>query len=109
MFLSNFSIGQQRNELGAEKREMYRQAAMEFAKRANSDSGQYYAEITDQNGKPVDMPESDRRNLVAGQMLQERGRKLLAEGNTEEALYVLLEADKHFSQISLALLAIVGE
>ncbi len=31
-------------------------------------------------GKPVDMPESDRRNLVAGQMLQERGRKLLSQG-----------------------------
>ncbi len=69
-----------RAEIEAEKLEMYRRAAMSFAKRADDESGHYFAEITDQTGKPVDMPESDRRNLVAGQMLQERGRKLLSEG-----------------------------
>lgn len=55
------------------------------------------------------MPEADRRNLITGQTLQEHGRKLLAQGKdkAEEALYILMEADKHFSKVSLALLAIV--
>ncbi len=71
-----------------------------FAKRSDDASGQYFAEITDQTGKPLDLPESDRRNLITGQALQEHGRKLLARGkeHAEDALLVLQQADKHFSQ-----------
>lgn len=97
-----------RVQLDAEKLELMREAAASIAKRvADEDGGGEYAEICDQHGRPVQMPEADRRHLVTGQLLQERGRKLLVQGSAEEALFLFLEADKHFSQVSLALMAIV--
>jgi Holliday junction resolvasome RuvABC DNA-binding subunit len=89
-------------ELEHRKLEEAKEAALNFAERSDG----FFCEIQDQNGKVLQLPESDRKNLVAAQMLAEQGKKLVAAGKYEESLKLLHEAESLFNLVSPALLKI---
>jgi hypothetical protein len=53
------------------------------------------------------MPESDKRNLIAAQLLHQHGKKMMTDQRFEDAIKILTDAKKLFLQVSPALLKIV--
>ncbi len=93
-------------EMEEAKLDKLSEAALELG-RQNGEDGDYYAEIVDQNGKRVNMPEADKRNLTAAQLLHEHGKKLMAASKFEDAIKVLRDSIRLFMLVSPALLKIV--
>ena len=56
----------------------------------------YFIQIADQNGKPLQLPDEERRALSMAMMLNEKGRACLKRKQYGEALLLLLEADSAF-------------
>ncbi len=93
-------------EMEEAKLDKLSEAALELG-RQNGEDGDYYAEIVDQNGKRVNMPEADKRNLTAAQLLHEHGKRMMAAAKYEDAIKVLRDAIRLFMLVSPALLKIV--
>ncbi|KXJ08773.1 NEDD8 ultimate buster 1 [Exaiptasia diaphana] len=58
----------------------------------------YFLEIRDQEGRPLSLPESERKALALAMTLHEKGKSILKQNRNAEALLYLLEADKEFRQ-----------
>jgi len=54
--------------------------------------------ITDQNGKPIDFPIEEKKNLVQGMALHDKAKKLLKLREYDMCLPLLIEADHCFSR-----------
>jgi len=54
--------------------------------------------ITDQNGKPIDFPIEEKKNLVQGMALHDKAKKLLKLREYDTCLPLLIEADLCFSR-----------
>ncbi|KAJ4443419.1 hypothetical protein ANN_05087 [Periplaneta americana] len=74
-----------------------------LADRSN-DNLNYYLQITDQSGKPLNLPPEERKALVIAMSLHEKGRVALKNEDYALALVLLLEADKEFSRCQSQLL-----
>ena len=64
-------------------------------------------ELTDQNGKEVDLPKHERNALILAMSLHEKGRAAMRKANHELALILLLEAADEYAQCRSALLSTV--
>ncbi|XP_072034436.1 NEDD8 ultimate buster 1-like [Amphiura filiformis] len=72
-------------------------AAQALANRKeDSDHDNYFIQIADQDGKPLELPDGERRALSMAMMLNEKGRACLKRKQYGEALVLLLEADGAF-------------
>ncbi|XP_028403320.1 NEDD8 ultimate buster 1-like [Dendronephthya gigantea] len=58
----------------------------------------YFFEISDQNGKPLTLPDAERKSLVLAMTLHEQGRRVAEKRQYAEALPLLLGADEEFRQ-----------
>src|SRR5262245_49985629 len=68
---------------------------LQAAREASGDA--YYFEITNQDGRKVDLPAATRKGLTLGLSLHDRGKKEVDTGNVASGLEYLLAADKAFS------------
>ncbi|XP_038047872.1 NEDD8 ultimate buster 1-like isoform X2 [Patiria miniata] len=88
-----------------------KEAAAILAKRKDgghrSRGDQYFLQIADQTGKPIDLPDSEREALSVALALNEKGRACLKRKQHGEALLILLEAEKAFSQCRSEILTAV--
>lgn len=64
----------------------------------------YYVQIADQTGKPIPLPEEERKALALAMVLHEKGRAAMKRENFSDALLLFLEADKEFGHCSSELL-----
>ncbi|XP_022098382.1 NEDD8 ultimate buster 1-like [Acanthaster planci] len=100
--LSQSEVEARRREEQASKLVKTKEAAAILAKRKEgghrSHSEQYFLQIADQTGKAIDLPDSEREALSVALTLNEKGRACLKRKQYGEALLILLEADKAFSQ-----------
>lgn len=69
-----------------------------------NDKKSSYMEMQDQDGNPIYLPENERKSLMLGLALYEKGRTLLKDDNHSEALLLFLEADQAFSTCQSKLL-----
>jgi len=74
-----------------------RQAAEWMSSREDDGSG-YFAQISDQTGRPVDLPREERKALMLAMVLHEKGRAALKRRQFSDALVFLLEADSEFNK-----------
>ncbi|XP_070570059.1 LOW QUALITY PROTEIN: NEDD8 ultimate buster 1-like [Ptychodera flava] len=58
----------------------------------------YYLQIADHTGKPINLPAEERKALALAMTLNEKGRAALKRKQYGEALLLLLEADSEFKQ-----------
>lgn len=63
-----------------------------------------YMQMEDQDGNPIYLPENERKALMLGLALYEKGRAALKKENYREALPLLLEADEEFATCQSKLL-----
>ncbi|KAM3956339.1 LOW QUALITY PROTEIN: NEDD8 ultimate buster 1 [Aphomia sociella] len=63
-----------------------------------------YMKLEDQSGKAVEIPKSERRALLVGLALHERGRAAAKKQDYPLALVLLLEADRQLSECSSSIL-----
>ncbi|XP_020607233.1 NEDD8 ultimate buster 1-like isoform X2 [Orbicella faveolata] len=85
-----------------------RQAAEALSNRKdNFKDDRFFLEISDQEGKPVKLPDSERKALTLALTLHEKGRTVLNKRNYAEALLLLLEAEKEFSHCRAQILSAV--
>ncbi|XP_071792301.1 NEDD8 ultimate buster 1-like [Asterias amurensis] len=79
-----------------------KEAAAILAKRKDGGSSgsreRYFLQIADQTGKPIDIPDDEREALSVALTLNEKGKACLKRKQYGEALLILLEAEKAFSQ-----------
>ncbi|RVE43543.1 hypothetical protein evm_011801 [Chilo suppressalis] len=68
------------------------------------DDDDEYMKLEDQSGKAVQLPASERKALMVGLALHERGRAAAKNKEYSLALVLLLEADRHFSDCSSSIL-----
>lgn len=85
-----------------------RQAAEALSNRKdNFKDDHYFLEINDQEGRPIQLPESERKALTLALTLHEKGRIALKKRSYAEALLLLLEAEKEFSHCRAQILSAV--
>ncbi|XP_073230881.1 NEDD8 ultimate buster 1-like isoform X1 [Porites lutea] len=85
-----------------------RQAAEALSSRKdNVRDDRFFLEINDQEGKPIQLPDHERKALTLALTLHEKGRSELKKRNYAEALLLLLEAEKEFSHCKAQILAAV--
>ncbi|KAG6448502.1 hypothetical protein O3G_MSEX005528 [Manduca sexta] len=63
-----------------------------------------YMKLEDQNGVAMELPPAERRSLMVGLALHERGRVAIRHKDFALALVLLLEADRQFSECRSSLL-----
>jgi len=73
-------------------------SVFEFHVIAFIDGSDYYAQISDQRGRPIDLPAAERRALTLAMVLHEKGRAALKRRQFADALVFLLEADSEFNK-----------
>ncbi|XP_033114770.1 NEDD8 ultimate buster 1-like [Anneissia japonica] len=97
------------NEEEAKKMRLARtkEVAEVLAKRKKDDHERYHLQIADQTGKPINLPEEESHALSVALTLNEKGRACLKRRQYGEALLILLEADKEFSQCRSEILSAV--
>ncbi|XP_073954377.1 NEDD8 ultimate buster 1-like [Choristoneura fumiferana] len=66
-----------------------------------------YIKLEDQSGKAVELPPSERRALMVGLALHERGRAAARDKDYPLALVLLLEADRQLSECRSSILSTV--
>ncbi|XP_065174466.1 NEDD8 ultimate buster 1-like [Sycon ciliatum] len=70
-----------------------------------------YVDICDQQGRPIDLPSAERRALTLALTLHQKGRAMLRRASSDndlrQALAVLVEGDREFSQCSAKILSLV--
>ncbi|CAH2055586.1 unnamed protein product, partial [Iphiclides podalirius] len=69
--------------------------------------GDEYIKLEDQSGKTVELPKAERKSLLVGLALHERGRAAIKQKDYSLALILLLEADRQFSECRSSLLQTV--
>ncbi|XP_041969590.1 NEDD8 ultimate buster 1 isoform X2 [Aricia agestis] len=74
---------------------------------ADDDDEDDYMKLEDQSGREVKVPAAERRALLVGLALHERGRAAAAAGDHALALLLLLEADRQFESCGSATLSAV--
>jgi len=74
-----------------------RQAAEWMSSREDDGFG-YFAQISDQTGRPIDLPPEERKALMLAMVLHEKGRAALKRRQFADALVFLLEADSEFDK-----------
>jgi len=74
-----------------------RQAA-EWMISREDDGSNYFAQISDQSGRPIDLPPQERKALTLAMVLHEKGRAALKRRQFADALVFLLEADGEFDK-----------
>lgn len=85
-----------------------RQAAEALSNRQdNLKDDRFFLEISDQEGRPIQLPENERKALALALTLHEKGRSVLKKRNYPEALLLLLEAEKEFSHCRAQILTAV--
>lgn len=80
-------------------------AFVQASRESDDAGGQFYFELSDQNGNRVQLPPNERKSLVMGLSLHDNGRKKLQEGDVPDALDILLAADKCLSEVSTDVLS----
>ena len=87
-----------------------RDVAASLANREDDGEGRY-VEICDQTGRPIDMPDGERRSLTLALTLHQKGKHLLHFGTSEQdyhqALALLRECDREFQQCRSSILELV--
>ncbi|KAJ0172470.1 hypothetical protein K1T71_011609 [Dendrolimus kikuchii] len=71
------------------------------------DYDEEYMKLEDQSGKPVDLPRAEKRALLVGLALHERGKAAARQKDYPLALVLLLEADRQLSECSSSILETV--
>ncbi|KAI5638969.1 NEDD8 ultimate buster 1 [Phthorimaea operculella] len=66
-----------------------------------------YMKLEDQAGNTVELPPTERRSLLVGLALHERGRAAIKQRDFNLALVLLLEADRQFDECRSSILATV--
>uniref|UniRef100_A0A0L8IGF7 Ubiquitin-like domain-containing protein n=1 Tax=Octopus bimaculoides TaxID=37653 RepID=A0A0L8IGF7_OCTBM len=66
-----------------------------------------FLEITDQNGRPLKLPASEKKALAFAMALNEKGRSYLKQKDYSSALILLLEADSEFKKCRSDILSAV--
>ncbi|KAJ2941103.1 hypothetical protein O0L34_g10337 [Tuta absoluta] len=66
-----------------------------------------YMKLEDQAGNTVELPPAERRSLLVGLALHERGRAAIKQRDFNLALVLLLEADRQFDECRSSILATV--
>lgn len=85
-----------------------RQAAEALSNRQdNFEDDRFFLEISDQEGRPIKLPDNERKALALALTLHEKGRSVLEKRNFPEALLLLLEAEKEFSHCRAQILTAV--
>ncbi|CAB3237639.1 unnamed protein product [Arctia plantaginis] len=69
-----------------------------------ADDDDEYMRLEDQSGKVVELPPAERRSLLVGLALHERGRAAARQRDYALALVLLLEADRQFSECRSSIL-----
>eukprot|EP01100_Stratorugosa_tubuloviscum_P014110 TRINITY_DN737_c1_g1_i1.p1 TRINITY_DN737_c1_g1~~TRINITY_DN737_c1_g1_i1.p1 ORF type:complete len:567 (-),score=272.30 TRINITY_DN737_c1_g1_i1:5-1705(-) len=94
-----------------QKIEQIKKAAELLAKRKDGGSSRlenYYFELTNQNGQPIQLAPSDRDAIVLGLTLSSKGKALADEGDFHGALEIYLQADSEgFSKCSEHILEMI--
>ncbi|XP_013144157.1 PREDICTED: NEDD8 ultimate buster 1 [Papilio polytes] len=62
-----------------------------------------YMKLEDQSGKAVDLPPAEKKSLLVGLAMHERGRAAIKQKDYSLALVLLLEADRQFKLAAMAL------
>ncbi|EDO49070.1 predicted protein [Nematostella vectensis] len=97
-----------KDEHAASSLDWTRKAAEALSSRTEDTSNlDYFLEIRDQEGRPLQLPDAERKALALAMTLHEKGKSMLKQKNYSEALVVLLEADKEFSQCRAQILEAV--
>ncbi|KAL9958299.1 hypothetical protein ACROYT_G035299 [Oculina patagonica] len=107
---SSTETRRQQNEEDATKASVSRtrQAAEALSSRKdNFKDDRFFLEISDQEGRPIQLPDSERKALTLALTLHEKGRSVLKKRNYAEALLLLLEAEKEFSHCRAQILSAV--
>ncbi|CAG5057851.1 unnamed protein product [Parnassius apollo] len=78
----------------------------EYVHDVNDDDDEYI-KLEDQSGRTVDLPPEERKALLVGMALHERGRAAIKQKDYSLALILLLEADTHFNECRSSLLQTV--
>ncbi|XP_047998416.1 NEDD8 ultimate buster 1-like [Leguminivora glycinivorella] len=84
-----------------------RDDAMLLSEYADDFEDEEYIKLEDQSGKTVELPKAERRALMVGLALHERGRAAAKKKDYPLALVLLLEADRQLSECSSSILASV--
>ncbi|XP_013171777.1 PREDICTED: NEDD8 ultimate buster 1-like [Papilio xuthus] len=66
-----------------------------------------YMKLEDQSGKAVELPPAEKKSLLVGLALHERGRAAIKQKDYSLALVLLLEADRQFNECRSSLLQTV--
>ncbi|XP_068623142.1 NEDD8 ultimate buster 1 [Battus philenor] len=66
-----------------------------------------YIKLEDQSGKTVELPAAERKSLLVGLALHERGRAAIKQKDYSLALVLLLDADRQFNECRSSLLQVV--
>lgn len=90
-------IAFQKKEEIALKLDSVLKAAERVASRTEHDF-RYTVEIRNQKGQKIHLPFKDRKTLILGMILHEKGRKCLNEKQLKQALEYFLQADKGFNE-----------
>nr|CAB3264474.1 NEDD8 ultimate buster 1-like [Phallusia mammillata] len=84
-----------------------RRGAELLASTSRDSIGRYNRQITDQNGRTIDLPQEEKSALTIALSLHEMGRNVLKKKQYSNALLFLLEADAEFRQCSAQILNLV--
>ena len=74
---------------------------------STSGSSSHSAQICDQNGRSLDIPEEENNSLVLALSLHKQGQVLLKKLNYKSSLLYLLEADDEFKKCRASILQLV--
>lgn len=66
---------------------------------------EHYMQLEDQAGNSVNVPAAERRSLLVGMALHEKGRTAIRAEQYHLALVLLLEADRHFNECNASILS----
>ncbi|XP_050080327.1 NEDD8 ultimate buster 1 [Anopheles maculipalpis] len=73
----------------------------------NENDSSNFLSIEDQSGNAIFLPKEEKKSLLMGLTLYEKGKTAMKAGNYEEALLLLLEADHDFRACNSQLLNVV--
>jgi tetratricopeptide (TPR) repeat protein len=85
-------------------------AAEQLARRQDGGTGsheKHHLSLTDQNGRPITLPEQERISLLIALTLHEKGQAMMKNKEYKEALEVYTVADEEFRKLRPALLGMV--
>lgn len=81
-----------------------RQDAELISQSSGEDRDDFYVQIADQSGNPLNLPVKERKALALAMTLHERGKAAMRRKEYAYALLLLLDADDEFSKCSASIL-----